>query len=442
MAKLLSDIEMSNELLQTSKIVDDLVWKDCVDFKFKRGGTSRPLVCFVPWNMLVSRIQQIGNELMEVTKPFVFVPPVVCTDNTVTGGSTSFYTLEKGGKELEMETDMEQSSEEQKEDNNGSSSGDTTILQQQQEEELSEGIKRAAKLEKIIRLLSGTPMNVPLLSETGIGKRVKAFIKECHKVVPKGKKVKKCSVPLYFPHVWKKRTMNIHQETGAGGAGGNPFQLKEITSNMICELESLLQGWKDMASASGVAMKGASSSSCSSSSTHKEAKEIQYQQDIDMVQKCNSWRQLYAALSRREEQIVKSRGAKIRKVREDLDKKRSKMGNVQTKKRMPRNSGLPGQSREAPKINKVQTLRQACKMSKVQVKGGNPFKTLTTKPSSAFGLSVASATKKTKPTIKSRTTSTNPLRGGRIERYGGMKRDIGLAGGKKMKLPSIKRKRT
>ena len=431
MAKLLSDIEMSNELLQTSKIVDDLVWKDCVDFKFKRGGTSRPLVCFVPWNMLVSRIQQIGNELMEVTKPFVFVPPI-CTDDTVTGG-TSFYTLEKGGTEQEMEMETEQSNEEEKGDN---SSGHTTILQQ---EEQKEGIKRAAKLEKIIRLLSGTPMNVPLLSETGIGKRVKAFIKECHKVVPRGKKAKKCAVPLYFPHVWKKRTMNVHQDTGGGAGGGNPCQLVEVTSNIIYELESLLQGWKDMASASGVAMKGASSSS---SSTHKEAKEIQYQQDIEMVQKCNSWRQLYAALSQREEQIVKSRGAKIRKVREDLDKKRSKMGNVQTKKRMPRNSGLPGQRREAPKINKVQTLRQACKMSKVQVKGGNPFKTLTAKPSSAFGLSVASATKKTKPTIKSRTTSTNPLRGGRIERYGGMKRDIGLAGGRKMKLPSVKRKRT
>ncbi|GAX22085.1 hypothetical protein FisN_6Hh333 [Fistulifera solaris] len=55
--KILSQIEAHNRHLAESSVVDRLVWKDCVEFRFRRGGMSRPRALRMPWPELVKTIQ-------------------------------------------------------------------------------------------------------------------------------------------------------------------------------------------------------------------------------------------------------------------------------------------------------------------------------------------------------------------------------------------------
>ncbi|GAX14555.1 hypothetical protein FisN_6Lh333 [Fistulifera solaris] len=55
--KILSQIEAHNRHLAESPVVDRLVWKDCVEFRFRREGMSRPRALRMPWPELVKSIQ-------------------------------------------------------------------------------------------------------------------------------------------------------------------------------------------------------------------------------------------------------------------------------------------------------------------------------------------------------------------------------------------------
>lgn len=61
--KILRRIENANPHLANSDFVDNLIWKDCVNYKFKSGGNSRPKELICPWPILVKNLKCAGNNL-------------------------------------------------------------------------------------------------------------------------------------------------------------------------------------------------------------------------------------------------------------------------------------------------------------------------------------------------------------------------------------------
>jgi hypothetical protein len=63
----MAQVEACNPHLAQSNIVDTLIWKDCVEFRFKRGGQARPRALYLPWPLLVEQIQAAGDALLQLT---------------------------------------------------------------------------------------------------------------------------------------------------------------------------------------------------------------------------------------------------------------------------------------------------------------------------------------------------------------------------------------
>lgn len=55
--KFLLEVEDSNPHLEQSQIADLLVWKDIVEFRFKKGGLSRPKTLLYPWPVMVQSLK-------------------------------------------------------------------------------------------------------------------------------------------------------------------------------------------------------------------------------------------------------------------------------------------------------------------------------------------------------------------------------------------------
>lgn len=63
--KFISDIEIACPALAGSTVVDDLVWKDCTDYKFKVNGPLRPSWLELPWKVRIEQTKQVGIGLMK-----------------------------------------------------------------------------------------------------------------------------------------------------------------------------------------------------------------------------------------------------------------------------------------------------------------------------------------------------------------------------------------
>jgi hypothetical protein len=63
--KFISDIEIACPALAGSTVVDDLVWKDCTNYKFKINGPLRPSWLELPWEVRIEQTKQVGIELMK-----------------------------------------------------------------------------------------------------------------------------------------------------------------------------------------------------------------------------------------------------------------------------------------------------------------------------------------------------------------------------------------
>jgi hypothetical protein len=66
--KFLFTIEETLPHLATSKVVDNLVWKDNVNHKFRAGGLSRPKGLMFPYPVLEARIKAAGDTLADIRK--------------------------------------------------------------------------------------------------------------------------------------------------------------------------------------------------------------------------------------------------------------------------------------------------------------------------------------------------------------------------------------
>jgi TFIIS helical bundle-like domain len=63
--KFLAEVEWTNPHLSESAVVDRLVWKDCVNFRFREGGLTRPAALSLPWPMLVDMIRESAEMLQQ-----------------------------------------------------------------------------------------------------------------------------------------------------------------------------------------------------------------------------------------------------------------------------------------------------------------------------------------------------------------------------------------
>mmetsp|Transcript_15821 Transcript_15821/g.45586 ORF Transcript_15821/g.45586 Transcript_15821/m.45586 type:complete len:540 (+) Transcript_15821:116-1735(+) len=146
--KILREIENQNPHLSQSAVSDELVWRDCVEYKFRSGGMARPRVFQYPWPMLVEKLKSSGDALLHVLMP----PP---------------SGPDEGG------------------------CSEASIRQQRED-----------KMMKSIQFLGHSIMSIELLAQSGVGKAVKKFVKGCKKfVATDGGK----SIPRWMPDILAPR---------------------------------------------------------------------------------------------------------------------------------------------------------------------------------------------------------------------------------------------
>ena len=397
--KIIREIEDANPHLARSAVADNLVWKDCVEYKFKSGSISRPRAFQYPWPILVERIKTSGEDLLGLLQP-----PPSCEE-------------ERRGCREEV-------------------------------------------LMKAVQTLGDSIMTVPLLSASGVGKSVKKFVKECQKLV--AAKDGGHSFPRYMPDVTTARP-NLRLLS--------PLQY----------LENLLNGWKAVASSSGVVLSGNNIDEKSTSSAEqfsgrsKKTSEEQHTEDIAVVSQCLQWRDLHKALTNREAAQIAHHGQKMRKLREDLDSCRPKIGKVGTAHRsvnaarkqnrheaiLSKTRGTRAKMAAAAKPSsanscsgagasssksKIQALRQevAFKRSRQAAVGtGGPRSTIappmrsaaTAQGKMSFGASVAAHASK-----RPASASNCPSRPIKLEKRKGIvgsvgAREVELPGGRRISLP-------
>ena len=289
--KILTEIEKENPHLSRSAVSDELVWRDCVEYKFRSGGMSRPRVFQYPWPMLVEKLKSSGDALLHVLMP----PP--CGPD------------EEGCSE--------------------------TSIREQRED----------KMMRSIQFLGNSIMSIELLAQSGVGKAVKKFVKECKKFVAiDGGK----SIPRWMPDILSPRP-NLHLLS--------PVQY----------LDKLLSAWKDVASSSGVQV---TSNACTGrekaiflpdhfSGRNKRTTEAEHREDVAVAMTCRQWRHIFQALSNREAAKISRHGEKMRKLRENLHSDRPKIGQVGTKsaKKSVITSTMQKQSRQEEILNKSRGTR-------------------------------------------------------------------------------------
>lgn len=366
--KFIREVEEKNEHLRSSTVTDELVWRDCVDFKFKNvGSLTRPSVFRLPWNIQVERLQQIVEDIRTLR----LIPETssnVVTDESSTSSSSS-----------------------------ASNNNDDTNAAQMK------------KIAGIVEELQTTPMIVPLLSASGIGRALKKLIKKLRA----------------FDEAMKTNTDNTTTTNKS-----NCYLTWSI------QLENIIQQWKDIASESGVVMSpnklpsspsSVSSSPKTLSARNKHTSPEQHAEDVKNIQECTQWRHLFDKLVAREKKMISSRGAKMREFRKHLEVARPKISTATTKKRgklviNEKGGGVQRVSCGAP-IRKLGKLRQEFNDRKITMKGGKRcLTTVATSvgasvPRASFGSSVSSAMS------SSKKRSLN--------------RDVTLGNGKKMKLPKM-----
>lgn len=215
------DIESENPHLKNSVVSDTLVWKDCVEYKFKSGGLSRPKVLAVPWPDLVALVKEAGAGLGEVAS----------SSNRM-----------------------------------GMSDGE---------------IRR--KISECLETLEGCPMSVPLMKATDIGKKVSKLLKACQK--------------------YDSDALEAFQD----------------------QLHSLLESWKKLASDSGVQVESSHSSSADCTGRDNKTSMQRYRKDVELLQNCHSWRDLYSTLSERQNKLMLQHGQKMRSIRNNLNTTKHKV---------------------------------------------------------------------------------------------------------------------
>jgi len=309
--KTLHAIERHNPHLSTSTKVDEMVWKDCVNYKFKRGGASRPPVLEFPWELQVKKMEKIAKELPLLLKEPQPQPRPQPELRPELKKSSKFDEKDDGGNHIDADAGSDHD-QNQNQNHGQNQMNMNTIMNMRQVER--ERALNALNLIKWCNILKHTPMCVPLLSVTGIGKSVKKFIKVYKKYIERG-----VGLPDWFPDI----TCNEH-----------PSAIETETS-LLPTLERLLHDWQVMASAD-------ENSSQACTLRERNTLEDQHIEDYNAARGSTTWRKLFHALHQRESAMIKNKGAKMRKIRDNLASDRPKMQSALTKQKRPKSASKFG----------------------------------------------------------------------------------------------------
>jgi len=378
--KTIMEIEDLNPRLASSTLVDILIWKDCVEYKFKRGGPARPKALLYPYNTLVSKLNHSMKVLTSLTdpKPFLF----------------SDRSSKNNGKEESLRNDIKG------------------------------GSIDATEAHKVIQesliALKEAPMSVDLLNDTKIGKSLSKLIKKLSKLSLNTD----YSNSLHYK-IWD-RTYSLQSNDAKrlkSSCGANGAIAKTPEEN----LKSILQSWKHAAFTEGVKITSTSTETSKDSSTSDTQ---QFSQDMKVLKMCNSWRDLFEALTERKDHMIESHGAKMREKRQNIEKTKNTVKKVTLKTNRFRSkaaisvlgngSGIPSNSKSTTTSSKLGAWKRDQVLNKARQKGLKTAK-LGAPKVSAFSQAVANATK----TIKKRKA------------IGNRRKEIVLDGGsKRMRMPT------
>jgi hypothetical protein len=363
MPKFLAPIEEAFPHLANSDEIDTLIWRDCVEHRFRRSTTNtsvRPRTLLLPYPVLLQQVLTLKEQVESL-------------HNDIASGSVWSSSIDP--------------------------------------------------------LCRETPMSVPLLQESGIGKAVKSVIKR------------------------------LQAESSAAKLG--------IVDDLCCHLEALLRAWRDVATISGIAsdpntpsLVTADSRSTQGAAPPESARLAALRQEAielrELQRHGRSWRELYRLLEKREERQRNSQGQRMREIRKNLAVGRPKIVKVRPTPRYDRildgkqssNSSSmqkPGGAMVAS-ANKIQKIRLEAQIviSRQRPTGTSPATSPTPSRSStlvsftsassrasSFGSSVAFAT--ARPKKRKSLFHDNPR-----TRKAPPPREVVLDGAKRMKIPAPK----
>jgi len=304
--KVLQSIEQhpNNVHISKSKLADELLWKEIVDYKFN-GIINRPTSLQIPRDLLIERLNGWSVKLLEIVSP-----PKEETDE-----SRSLQVISSN--------------------------------------------RRTHQLPIILQSLKNVPMDVTLLTDTNIGKSVSKAAKVMRKL---WKKVKNLSDSekevnlLGYSFFWRPMSEQ----------NGNKIEVHTISQLEF--LQKIIEDWKNMAADNGVEVASKSSASSpkkkqkindnqmhaswssnggTKSTTipiatcgkDKKISMKQHQIDMKLLNESPDWRSLYQSLCKREEMLKKSHGDRVRTIRDNLKKDRPTVGKVVLKKAVGRVRG-------------------------------------------------------------------------------------------------------
>ena len=183
--RFLEAMEEANPHLSKSAVTDSLVWRDCVEYKFRRGGPSRPAALTYPWPVLLDRIGTASQDV----KGLIGVP-----------------IDEVGAKERQIAT-------------------------------------RSAEI------LRETSVNLAVLEATGAGKMLKKFVKHCSKYSEFAAALQDTQAtgvrPVQSLQKTLEKWMALAGQSPVGRDGKHPSQLRKDEVKAFNVAQSC-HSWRDL----------------------------------------------------------------------------------------------------------------------------------------------------------------------------------------------------
>jgi hypothetical protein len=352
----------NNIHLSKSKTADDLIWQEIVDYTF--SGLNRPQSLEVPYSIVKERLHNLGDDLLEnlscpmsedeFAKSLVVSQPLLLNRRNPADDEEQEDISRKRKRTEESDVmndkDLKATSINKKSavaTDDGSLSAINKGYQQYLE---LESQHRTNNLQFLLVRLAQTPMDVVLLAEIGIGKR----INKCIKIMKRLMKANKANENFLrgYPRFWKPCRWDdaLFSQEKHSWCVIRKFEMMAPFEVM----QQILQDWKEMASLeNGVEATLASTShpptkpvdkavSISTCGRGKNISLSQHRIDMELLHSSPDWRSLYQSLKYREGIVKKIQGDRVRSIRENLEKARPKIGKVVLKKAVDRVKGNDG----------------------------------------------------------------------------------------------------
>ena len=329
-AQQLSKIEShpNNKHLAKSRLADDLLWKELVDYHF--SGMNRPKSLEIPCDELMDKISSWGSDLLSMmNEP---MSEVEWNDKHGIGPTKAAADVQDGDNAFEADSSSDESEDiagkalkhtkgRGKKQAAAKSRPSKPTYHQHLENQSSRSTNR---LRYMLKSLRETPMDVTLLSETAIGKSLTKTLKRMKKLLRRV-----CSKDehelehnlLGYPNFWKEVNWGVTR-TGSD----------HCVKSCLTYLECILQDWKDMAAQENELKSsdkdGEANKSQSSCGQAKGISAKQNSLDMKLLHVSPDWRSLYISLKRRQEIVQKTQGERVRATRQKLESDRRKIGKV------------------------------------------------------------------------------------------------------------------